>query len=319
MISLKSKFAWTLLLLSLALPLQAKWFGLVSSDRQEFVNARATYDSGNYQQAIEELSKYIYKTKNIKRREARAYRLLGLSYEKLGRPEKALEIYSEALEFHQKNISLLLVAADLYQRTDLLDQSIRLYDRVLEQEPDNLEALSGQAQNYLNMGFYSKAIMYYDKFLALNPDAAAAYRAQFAYAFLKQRDFKPAFINITLAKDQDPHNADYWLLSAQAYKGLGEIKEALADLDIAIWLAPQRTELRLIKSMWLYQARDTAASLRETRSILAQEPANQAALFMLYMNLKDTNPAQAKRALQQIVNQDTDSFAQRAAAKLLEK
>lgn len=301
------------------MPSQAKWFGFVSHDRKEFVDARATYDAGNYEQAIEELSQYIYKTKNIKRREARAYRLLGLSYEKLNRPEKALEIYSEALEFHHKNIPLLLAAASLYQRTDLIDRSIELYDRVLDQEPNNLEALSGQAENYLQMGFYSKAITYYDKFLTLEPDAAAAYRAQVAYAFLKQRDFKSAFINITLAKEKDPYNADYWLLSARAYKGLDKMKDALADIDIAIWLDPQRTELRVIKSMWLYQMGQFDASLQEARDLLKQQPNHELALFMVYMNLKNTRPTQAKKALQQIASQESDSFASRVAHQLLSK
>ncbi len=302
-----------------ALPVHAKWFGLVTADRQEFVNARATYDQGDYEKAVQQLSDYIYKTKNIKRREARAYRLLGLSYEKLNHPEKALEVYSEALEFHQKNIPLLLAAARLYQRTDLLDQSIKLYDRVLKLEPDNAEALSGQADNYIDMGFYSKAVSYYEKFLAQHPQAPAIHRARYAYAFLKQRDYKHAFINITLAKKEDTHNADYWLLSARAYKGLGRMDDALADLDMAIWLAPQQTELRIIKSMWLYQLGNRTASLQEARTLLRQEPKNELALFMVYMNLKDRRPVQARQALQQITAQNSESFAARVAKKILGK
>lgn len=293
--------------------------GLSFQDRQEYLRARQTYDQGNYQQAVSDLTQYIYKTKNIKRREARAYRLLGLSYEHLNKPEKALEVYLEALEFHQKNIPLLLVAASLYQRTKLIDRSIELYERVLAQEPDNQQALAGQAENYMEMGFYSKSRTYYDQLFALNPQTPALYRARYAYDFLKQRDFQNAFIHVTMAKMEDPYNANYWLLSAYAYKGLEKMDDALADLDIAIWLAPQRTELYAIKSMWLYHKKDFAASLQQARDLIKADPTNELGWFMVYMNLKDTKPKQARQALTKIKNFNTDSFAHRVADKLLAK
>ena len=92
-------------------------------DRQEYTQARALYEQGNYQAAVTELSEYIYKTKNVKRREARAYRLLGKSYEQLGLLGRALEVYSEALEFHPDNVPLLLEAARLYQQNGLTQRS----------------------------------------------------------------------------------------------------------------------------------------------------------------------------------------------------
>ncbi len=314
---LKNNFALLLAILLLALPAQAAWFGLSFHDRQEFVNARNTYNAGHYEQAIKELSAYIYKTENIKRREARAYRLLGLSYEHLNRPGKALEVYQEALEFHQKNIPLLLAAAALYQRTDLIDKSIEMYNRVLALEPDNEEALAGQAYNYLEMGFYSKSREYYDQFFALNSYAPDIHRARYAYACLKQRAYEDALINIVMALTENPNNAEYWLTSARAYKGLGRMSDALADLDIAISLAPEQLENQAIKSMWLYQQKDFQASLAQAENLLKQDPSDELALFMIYMNLKDKSPQKARHALQKIHAQDTGSFAEKVADKLL--
>ena len=123
----KNKYFLLIGFLFFTLPsIEAGLFGISPKDRQEFVHARETYNQGNYEQAVAQLSDYIYKTKNIKRREARAYRLLGLAYEKLDMPGKALETYKEALTFHEKDVPLLLAAAELYHRTDLTDQSINL-------------------------------------------------------------------------------------------------------------------------------------------------------------------------------------------------
>ena len=229
-------------------PIQAGLFDFTSKDRKEFTQARQSFHDGNYEKAVKQLSDYIYKTKNIKRREARAYRLLGLAYEKLNNPAKALELYQEALEFHEKDVPLLLAAASLYQRSGLTDQSISLYDRALKREPDNIEALSGQAENYVHMGFYSKALQYFHRFFSLNPQAPSTKRARYAYAFLKQRDYANAFIHITTAKLEEPTEASYWLLSARAYKGLNKIEDALADLDVAIWLTQEHSKIHVALS-----------------------------------------------------------------------
>ncbi|MBO7238375.1 MAG: tetratricopeptide repeat protein [Elusimicrobiaceae bacterium] len=207
----------------------------------------------------------------------------------------------------------------MYQRTQLIDQSIELYNRALELDSHNTEALSGQADNYIRMGFYSKARQYYNQFFTLNPQASARYRASYAYACLKQRDFEKAFINITMAKTEDPSQEAYWLLSAHAYKGLRRMADALADLEIAIWLAPDNAELKAIRTIWLYQQKESAASLQAAREMLKEDPQNELALFMVYMNLKDSKPKEARRALQQIVDLNNDSFAHRVAKKILGK
>ena len=308
------------LLFCCTLNVQAGLFGISLKDKQDFVEARETFNRGEYEKAVIELSDYIYKTKNIKRREARAYRLLGLSYEQLNQPERALEVYLEALEFHGKDIPLLLTAAALYQHTGLTDQSIALYDRVLKLESDNLEALSGQAENYLEMGFYSKARQYYDEFFRLNPRAPAVNRARYAYTFLKQRNYKDAFINITMAKLEEPENPNYWLLSARAYKGLDKTEEALADLDVSLLLDPQREDIKATRSMWLYQAGQYERSWEETQKLLQENPENELALFMSYLNLRQQDKdAQAKKQLEKIDELGRDSFAHRIAERLLGK
>lgn len=315
----KNKYFLLIGFLFFTLPsIEAGLFGISPKDRQEFVQARETYNQGNYEQAVAQLSDYIYKTKNIKRREARAYRLLGLAYEKLDMPGKALETYKEALTFHEKDVPLLLAAAELYHRTDLTDQSINLYNQALKIEPDNLIALSGQAENYIDMGFYSKARTYYDRFFELDPQAPAINRARYAYTFSKQRNYADALIHITMAKMEEPSQADYWLLSARAYKGLSMPKDALEDLEIAIFLEPNRTDLKIIKAMWLYQMAQYTSSLSSARELLKQEPENELALFTIFLNLQKLNQKeQALQALQKIKELDKDSFANKVARHLL--
>lgn len=287
-------------------------------DKKEYARARNLYNQQHYQEAVKELSAYIYKAGNVKRREARAYRLLGMTYERLGQLNKALEVYLEALEFHPRNVPLLISAASLYQRTGLTDQSQALYERALKEEPDNLQALAGQAENYRSFGFYSKARTYYDRLFALDPSPSPDYRAKYASTFLHQRKYSPAFIHITQALTQDNSNPDYWLLSAKAAFGLQRYDQALADLNTAISLAPARTDLQLYKIIALYQTGKYSQSLQAARNFAEDYPADPLGLLLLALNEKKLNiSGLARRHLKQSAEKGENSFVGQVAARLL--
>ncbi len=290
-------------------------------DRKGYVQAREAYEAGNYQAAVTQLRDYIYKTKNVTRREVRAYRLLGKSYEQLGQPGRALEVYSEALEFHPDNVPLLLAAGKLYQQNGLTTRSIEMYERALQEEPENTEALAGQAANYSTLGFYSKARAFYDQFFALAQQVAPIYRARYADTFLRQRDYEQAFIHITLALEQDPTNADFWRVSAQAHRGLKQHQQALDDLDMALSLAPERNDFWAQKALWLYESDQTEASLKTAAEILKRRPDNELARLVQALNWqKQGNTKAARKQLDHLAQTaPANSFVGQIAQKLAEK
>ena len=289
-------------------------------DRKEYVHAREEYDVGNYQAAAQELSDYIYKAKNVTRREARAYRLLGLSYEKIGLPEKALEVYSEALEFHPKNVPLLLEAGRLYQANGLTTQSIEMYERTLAQDPNNETALIGQAENYTTLGFYSKARQFYDQFFTVAPEILPIYRARYARTFLRERNYEQAFLLITQALQQENTQPDFWRISAEALRGLNRPQEALTDLETALLLAPQRTDLLAQKALWQFEADELDLSLQTAQEILRQEPDNALAQLIQALNWrKQGNIQDAQKQVEKIAQQTPDSFVGQVAKKLAQR
>lgn len=318
----KNKFLlalFSLLLLTGCASLENGFLGFSpKGDRHEYVHARDLFDSGQYEQAIGELSTYVYKTQNVKRREARAYRLLGQSYEKLGRPGKALEVYLEALEFHPRNVPLLLAAAQLYQTSDLFDKAQQLFERALKEESTNLEALSGLAHNYHLVGFDSKSREIYDQFFKLNPNASPLYRARYAQTFLSQHKYEEAFVHITMALAAETNNPDFWFISAQALFGQNKTEEALKNLDTALSLSPTRHDLLATKALWLYQEAQYDKSLAVTQQILELTPNNQLALFIQAMNSrKKGQKNRAKKLLTQVKNVNETSFIGQVAAKML--
>ena len=320
--SLRNNF-WLCLLLPFVLggcsTFSNGFLGIAPGDRKEYVRARNLYDEQKYQEAAEQLTAYIYKAGNVKRREARAYRLLGMSYEQLGKPDKALEVYLEALEFHPKKVPILVAAAHLYQQAGLTDRSQELYVRALQQEPDNLLALAGQAENYRSFGFYSQARAYYDKVFELDPATPAQYRARYASTFLNQRNYEQAFIHMTMALTEEPDNPDYWLICSRAAFGLGKFEHARQALDTALLLAPDRKDIYLYKLIGLYQTGQVTAALQATRTFLQKYPNDPLGLFIQALCERDLGRKNSARlhlahALQAAPE---NSFVSQVAAKLL--
>ena len=170
---------------------------------------------------------------------------------------------------------------------------------------------------YVKTGFYSKARGYYEKLFALYPQAAAVHRARYAASFYQQKDFANAFIHITLALEQEPENADFWLLSAKAQRGLNRLTAALNDLDLALLLAPEREDLQAYRALWLHQAGQYDASDQTARYILARYPENELARFVLAMNASARGQhGEAKKYLAQIRADDKDTFIHRFAQAL---
>ena len=287
-------------------------------DRKEYVQAKSAYEAGEYQSAVTQLTDYIYKTKNVTRREARAYRLLGRSYEQLNQPSRALEAYLEALEFHPDNVPLLLEAGRLYQESGLTARSIEMYERALAEEPANTQALAGQAANYSTLGFYSKARVFYDQFFALTAEVLPEYRARYASTFLRQRDYEQAFIHITLALTQNPTEPDFWRISAEARRGLHMPQAALADLDAAILLAPARTDFKTQKALWLYEIGEYKSSLQTAAEILAQKPDNKLARLIQALNWQKQGKTKAaqKQLAQLAAGAGPNSLIGQVAQKL---
>ena len=291
-----------------------------AGDKKAYLRAREAYSAGNYQEAITELSTYIYKTKNVRRREARAYRLLGKSYEEMDRLNEALEVYSEALEFHPNNVPLLIAAAELYQRTGLWDQSQQLFKRALDLEPENLQALSGLAHNYYLVGFDSKAQEIYNRFFELNPTAEPLYRARYAQTFLHQHHFEQAFIHSTMALMQQPDSSEFWLLHARAAHGLNLSQEALESLETALTLSPNARELLSTKALWLYQEKKFEKALQTAQQILTQDPNNQLAhLVTALCHYQQKRINTARRELQKIIQLNPDTFIGKVAQGILEQ
>lgn len=283
-----------------------------SSDKKDYLRAKQLYNQGQYKQAIQELSQYVYKTNNVKRREARLYLLLGKSYEALNNPGKAIEIYTEALDFHPNNIPLLLASANLYQKTQLTTKSISTYDTVLKLEPKSTEALLGQAINFTTLGFYAKAQSFYQDLFKNSTHIEPSWLAGYAENFLAQHQPDQALIYSVQAIEKDNKNASFWFIQARALYELEKLEEALEALEIAISLDPTNETFLFSKALWLYDVGEFSNSLQIAQQLKSTNPQSELALFIEFLNLKHLGQTNKANTIFKKLSQiNSNSFIQK--------
>ena len=118
-------------------------------------------------------------------------------------------------------------------------------------------------------------------------------------------------------KDESP---DFWLLSAEASRGLNRPQDALADMEAALALAPDRKDLLAHKALWLYEAGRYQESFQTAEQILRNEPGNQLALFIEAMDEYYLGRAEnSRRHLTAVRDANKDSFIGRVADTLLKR
>ncbi|XP_002978744.2 mitochondrial import receptor subunit TOM34 [Selaginella moellendorffii] len=108
------------------------------------------------------------------------------------------------------------------------------------EEAAERERLCGNDQ--FKCGNYCAAIKYYNKSLSLDPDVAATY-ANRALCHLKMRDWNAAKSDCTEAIKVDCGYAKAFYRRALAFEGLGDLRGALKDLQVAIKVLPDDAEL----------------------------------------------------------------------------
>lgn len=311
-----------LLLTSFCAPAHSAVWPFHKKEKKMLTAARQDYAAGNYYAAIDKLKIFLIEG-TVKRREKRAYLLLGECYEALGRLDFALNTYVEGAELNPKSVELQLRLGELYFRTDLIQNSIDAYQKALTLAPANKQALLGLARAYNREGFFSKSEKFYHKYIADgSPEDNARVYAEYAHVYFMQRKYNEALFYTALSIERSGPNINSLVLAAKIYRINQSYDEAFEYLDHAIELAAQdedkKRELTLTKGFWLLKTGDYKAAQATAQEVLKTRPNMQLALFLKALAQDGAgNKKQAKKTFEAIAAQEAPSFISRAAAILL--
>lgn len=93
---------------------------------------------------------------------------LGITYRKLGKPEKAIEVWKRATELNPREPKPLMAIADYYYRNNYLDMASDEYQKILRRWPDLQEAHFNLGAIYYKRNLVDYAMGEYKRVIELN-------------------------------------------------------------------------------------------------------------------------------------------------------
>ncbi|MDE2237923.1 MAG: tetratricopeptide repeat protein, partial [Elusimicrobia bacterium] len=246
------------------------------------------------------------------------YYYLGLSYERLGRLDKALGVYQLGVKLFPRDINLLTQLAMLLHTSGLEEQAEPLFQKVLAIHPNNAAAHLGLAQIDHSLGFLDLSVAHYQKALETMGDNPAVWR-EYSEVSLDRRDYATAeqAARRALALSSDP---DGMLDLARALRASGRLDQAIATLDLAAQRFPRRRDLSLARALWRLEEGRYDEALPLAQALLAApDPPALAYWIRARVELKRDGYQAAVADLRSAAASEGDdsSFVAAASEKLL--
>ena len=157
----------------------------------------------------------------------------GVTYDELGRYDKALADYNRSLELEPDDSVALTNRGVTYRHLKRYDEALADYNRALELRPDYPRTLHNRGVTYYEMERYDEALADYNRSLELRPDySSTLHNRGITYTKLERYDEALADFNRALELNPDYESPVYNL--ACLFSLWGKRKDALAYLEKAI-------------------------------------------------------------------------------------
>lgn len=252
------------LLVLLACGARAAWFNADSAGAEA---TRQLYENKRYDQLIGELTA-DGRLERLRGADLRAaYLYLGLSYEKIGRSDRAVGVYQLGVSLFPKDVNLLTQLAETLHHGGLEEQAEPVFQRILAIHPNNANAHLGLGEIDLKLGFYDRGADHFEQALKQLGDNGDVWReyGELLLASNHPDKAEPALLRSISLKDDVEARADL----ASAQRAQGRLDEALKTLSAAVAAHPERLDALSARALWLLEAGRENEALADAEKLLA--------------------------------------------------
>jgi tetratricopeptide (TPR) repeat protein len=162
---------------------------------------------------------------------------LGLAYNNLGRTDKAIEEYKQAISLKPGFADAHNNLGTAYNNLGRTDEAIEEYKEAIRLNPYHAVAHYNLANAYGNKGQIDEAVKEYKKAIRLKPDFAEAHN-NLGNSFYEQRRMDEAIEEYKKAIRLNPYHAAAHNNLGLVYDNKGQIDEAIEEFKEAISLNP---------------------------------------------------------------------------------
>jgi len=269
--------------------------------------AKAYYGMCDYEAAVQDCNRAIQINPEL----AGAYTTRGDAYDEVGEHDRALADYDQSLSLEPSAVAYHLRGL-VYWRRDEYDQAIADYTQALELDPKCCMTWNNRASTYVDIGEYDLAISDATRGLELDPDhvklivnRAHAYfkkgdwhyaipdltrsieldpinrcwsRWARAYAYYHTQKYQQSVADWSRYLEEYAETDGFadvvaaWANRGTAYRKLGKYEKALADVNHALDMDPDRGCAYAIRGLIYYETEDYEQAWADARTALEKAP-----------------------------------------------
>ena len=174
-------------------------------------------------------------------REPVCYYSRGQAFDKMGRFDRAIEDYDEAIALSPTLTVAYYNRAVVFDKLGQYDRALADYNRVLTLDPNYYGAYINRGLFFYNTGQFNSAIADFDRAISLKPADSEAYYNQ-GLVFDKTGQLDKALADYARAISLNPNDPDAYNNRGQVFYRMGYIDDAIADFTRAISLNPAYSE-----------------------------------------------------------------------------
>ena len=212
--------------------------------------------------------------------DARAHRLLGMTWLRLGRLPEALAILDEAIALAPSMAEALGARGDVLVELGRRIEAIDSYDRALALQPGSIGDWCNRGATLDDLGRYQEAAESYDRAISLKPDFAEAHCNR-AGALARLGRHEDALAAYNRALELRPAYPDALNNRGLTLKALKRDEEALASYEKALKLQPASVEVLVNRGVVLKNMKRYDEARTSYERALAAQPDNPEALANL--------------------------------------
>jgi len=169
------------------------------------------YRGGDYERALEEFLSARALAPGL----SRLLENIGWTYRRLGRIDKAIEMWEQLLDDQPDDVHILNLLARAYTAKEVYDKALLTYDRSLEIDPTQEEACFAKAKIKRWIGRYHESATELSQLLAEYPENAPA-RYQLAKCLVRLQRYDESVQHFKALIVADPNDSQYSIGMARA-------------------------------------------------------------------------------------------------------
>ena len=211
-----------------------------SGTSEEELRAELVFQCGNVQILLGQLDRAIEiysDAVELRSRHVPTYNNRGVAYLSKSKLDNAIADFSKAIELHPQFSLVYYNRGIAYDKKENFGEAIVDYTWAITLKSDSPHAYYNRGLAYSNKGEFNKAITDYTKAITLKLDYADAYMNR-GNIYQDRGEFDCAVRDFTKVIELNSHDADAYYNRGNAYKNKAEFDRAIKDFNIAIQLNP---------------------------------------------------------------------------------